>query len=137
MNPKFQEICSQFLRKKSRSVNDILDTQIIWKNEYNIIIGDISFHLAYTYMRSGKIKYSTEEIKQAISLYEEIQSNLNNTNDTSSNNFHSQNNIKARIRHSLGLYAVILCSTGNKDLNDEIQTILNKIKSMDIGPLQG
>lgn len=144
---KFQDICSKFNNKSNNKSsnnksnnNDIFDQQIIWKNEFNIIVGDISFHLAYTYMRSGKIKYSIEEIKQALKLYEEIQSNLNSYNSENDNNranIHSQNNVKVRLRHSWGLYAVILCSTGNKELNDEIQTILNKIKSMDIGPLQG
>ena len=126
--------------------SDPLETHVIWRNEFLYISGDTSFHLAYTYMRSGKIQYALEEIRKAIEAYDSIltlSSSLDNLDSLSAHDLSQcNNNINLekgqKLRHAWGLLAVITCNMGaDPEAQEECQRALRKVKNLTIGPSQG
>ena len=114
-----------------------METRPLWKNEYSLIHGDISFHLAYTYMRSGKIKYAIEEGRKSVKLFESLTS-LDSNENFENYNTNLEKDKKLRLRQAWGLVAVIACNMGdNPEAREESQSALKMIKEMDVGPLQG
>lgn len=49
-----------------------LPHDLLLQEEFIFLCGDISHHLAFTYMKCGKLLYALEECQLAISRYEEV-----------------------------------------------------------------
>jgi tetratricopeptide (TPR) repeat protein len=119
------------------SPRDPLDDRFIWKNDYLNISGDCSFHLAYTYMRSGKIQYALEEIRKAIKCYNSIvllDTSLRDIHLLSAQDlgkFNSKVDLEKtqKLRHAWGLVAVITCGMGdNPEAQEECHRAMRNIK---------
>lgn len=122
---------------------DELDERIIWKNDCCRVSGDIAYHLAYTYMRSGKMKYAIEEARLASKFYSEMDDlplgdPLSDENLIHSYNSNIESDKRIRLRHAWGLIAVITCNMGsNPEIQEECNHALQMVKELHIGPLQG
>ena len=97
---------------------------------YRMLQGDVHFHLAYTYMRSGKIKYAIEEARAAVVQFDSLSAGKGGKDHDTEQ--------RERLRHAWGLVAVVACSMGEgEEARAESQRALRKVKELDIGPVQG
>jgi hypothetical protein len=117
--------------------------KLIEKNEYlnnalKSLHGEICFYLAYTYMRSGKIKYAIEEARAAVAAFDSLSLSdyhLEADGDVSSE-FNKSKRFK--LRHAWGLVAVVTCNMREDDSTmKESQHALRMVRQFDIGPLEG
>lgn len=138
----FIQQTQKYVPKNPSQNNDLLDERILWKNEYLRVFGDISFHLAYTYMRSGKVKYAIEEARLATKTYSQMCGlttyELVPRDDISVYNSKIDRDKQIRLRHAWGLVAVITCNMGSSpEIQEECNLAITMIKGLQIGPVQG
>ena len=63
----------EYERIKNESSSLLSPVQdIVLQEEYSFLCGDVHHHLAFTYMKCGKLKYALEEIENAIQTFEEV-----------------------------------------------------------------
>lgn len=114
---------------------NLLGTDDSLHNYLTTTHGEICFYLAYTYMRSGKIKYAIEEARSAVSVFEDMRAPRNGDGDDLAEFGSSQ---RQRLRHAWGLVAVISCSMGEtEEAMEESKHALRMVREFDIGPVQG
>lgn len=106
------------------------------RNALKALHGEISFYLAYTYLRSGKIKYAIEEARAAVDAFESMTLSENGANAELFSEFNNSKRIK--LRHAWGLVAVVTCNMGEDEVTTkESQHALRMVRQLDIGPVQG
>jgi hypothetical protein len=127
------------------SPNYLTKHAIIWNSEFMNISGDTSFHLAYTYMRCGKIQYALEEIRKAIKAYNfidpaSISLQFPDSLPADDHSFlprKSDLDLMQKTRHAWGLLAVITCNMGaDPEAREECQMALRNVKCLTVGPYQ-
>jgi hypothetical protein len=123
---------------------DLFHERQLWRNDYDNAHGDISFHLAYTYLRSGKLKYALEEAREASICYKKFLQPYDQPGDHVTIGDLSDYNNKVRrdesrkLRHVWGLIAIITCQMGTSpEILEECQMAIRNIGNFDLGPVEG
>ena len=122
----------------------------VLEEEYKFLVGDISHHLSFSYLKCGKLLYAVEECSLAIKKYEELQSryislqkvknNLLQELEKSTRAWYPNESsgqrglpgVIFRLRHAWGLMAVIRCQRREQTLSTEA---LAKVQQLQPGPV--
>jgi hypothetical protein len=123
---------------------DLLEERVVWMNDYQNARGDLSFHLAYAYMKTGKMKYAHEEAKAARSCFVDCGSpSCKYPDEISSEDRKQYSNRVTRertkkLRHTYGLIAVITCSMGSSpEILAECEEAIKYLGDYHLGPVPG
>lgn len=104
-------------------------------NAFKDTHGETCYYLAYTYMRSGKIKYAIEEARAAVTIFESLSYDKVKDQKLQDRLIDTKH---IKLRHAWGLVAVVALRMGNSaEAKKESQHALAMVRQYDIGPLEG
>lgn len=133
----FARLCYVSDDKKPSPYGKLIQKNESLHNALRSLHGEICFYLAYTYMRSGKIKYAIEEARAAVAAFESLSlSDHVAASEDVSSEFNQSKRFK--LRHAWGLVAVVTCNMREDESTmQESQHALRMVRQFDIGPVEG